>query len=410
MNQAPVFNNAIALRLDPLDPLFFRDGRPFGVGTPRARSGMPTPRTLGGMIRWNLIERAGADPARIRRNGHWLSRLAVRGPWLARYADNSSAAPTDVYTPAPAHLVRRGKSPDAPLSLLAPLPPGTPLPGWSTPNPYEGHPPLVPLWGGWLRDALSPVTDYLTRAGLASVLAGQCPDPDPDRGLQKPGHLFQYEDRTAVGIDPQRQTAADGLLYSLRLLTLKDRIGFYAEVGAEDDDPQCLERLRDLLAPGTEFPAPFGGEGRRVALRVLAEPLSWPDPPQPPEAPGQGGFTSLLLSPACFSPRDSSRGDARRVPPSPLGTLVAAAIPRPHRETGWHHRGGAAPGAAGRAAGIPRPLRSLVPAGATYFWQSGRQREGAPPPRWQLAPTPVDRANGYGLALRGVWHWWSDAR
>ncbi|MDK2972622.1 MAG: CRISPR-associated protein Cmr3 [Candidatus Sumerlaeota bacterium] len=399
----------IPLAIEPLDPLFFRDGRPFGAGNHRGISGLPTPRTLSGMLRWQLIERTGADPAEFKHEDrdkrHWLARLAVRGPWLATL-EPGGAAVSDVYTAPPAHLMRRGKGEHGPLALLAPLGPSVTLPGWNQPNPYDGQPPLAPPWDGWQTEPLTPLAGrLLNRAGLARVLAGQTPD-DKDH-VVKHASLFTFEDRVGVGIDPATQTGADGLLYSLRLIRLQEHTGFYAEVGIEDDDEKAVENLRALLRPGSGFIAPFGGEGRRVAVRVLEKPFEWPSAPADAIAPEDGGFTSLLVTPACFAPRDPAVSTGRQFPPHPLGTLAAAALGRPAVESGWHLGGG---GRAGRAAGVARPTRLLVPAGSTYFWRRGRnarEETGAPATWHQLAQTPVDRAAGYGLALRGVWQWWS---
>ena len=50
----------LGLRLDPLDVLFFRDGRPFGEST-RAEGSLPVPQTLAGALRTALLTRAGFD-------------------------------------------------------------------------------------------------------------------------------------------------------------------------------------------------------------------------------------------------------------------------------------------------------------------------------------------------------------
>ncbi|HOA52424.1 MAG TPA: type III-B CRISPR module-associated Cmr3 family protein, partial [Thermogutta sp.] len=90
----------VALRLDPLDVLFFRDGRPFHEAS-RGESGLPRPQTLAGALRTHLLRRAGCDGDGFRKLGEylragqsleqaitsvcgagWIARVEVRGPWL----------------------------------------------------------------------------------------------------------------------------------------------------------------------------------------------------------------------------------------------------------------------------------------------------------------------------------------
>src|SRR5260370_1121735 len=54
----------IGLRLDPLDTLFFRDGRPFDAAS-RASGGLPLPQTFAGAVRTYLLARAGFDFAAL---------------------------------------------------------------------------------------------------------------------------------------------------------------------------------------------------------------------------------------------------------------------------------------------------------------------------------------------------------
>ena len=54
------------LRIEPLDPLFFRDGRPFGDNS-RAVSGLPRPQTFAGALRTAMLRRAEVDIAAVAR-------------------------------------------------------------------------------------------------------------------------------------------------------------------------------------------------------------------------------------------------------------------------------------------------------------------------------------------------------
>ena len=50
----PPNRSAIGVLLDPLDTLFFRDGRPFDASS-RVRGGLPNPQTLAGALRTALL-------------------------------------------------------------------------------------------------------------------------------------------------------------------------------------------------------------------------------------------------------------------------------------------------------------------------------------------------------------------
>src|SRR5213083_2980302 len=101
----------IGLRLDPLDVLFFRDGRPFDAAA-RVLGGLPNPQTLAGALRTALLAHTGFDFARFARamrseaqvamqenrrpevkkalldgqdaqQRQWVVEARLRGPWLA---------------------------------------------------------------------------------------------------------------------------------------------------------------------------------------------------------------------------------------------------------------------------------------------------------------------------------------
>lgn len=407
---APVFEKAIGLLIEPLDPLFFRDGRPFEAAS-RGSSGLPMPRTLYGMLRYHLFEQVGLKRNEIHtlrqkpdHPHHWMSWIAVRGPWLAT-TGNTGRSIEEVYVQPPAHVMQVGKA-DGEYVTLRPLRDGTELPGWNLPSPYGDPKPLRPLWAGAFGKDLKPISGRLIgKAGLTELLKGK--DLVADH-LKWQSDLWVHEERVGVAIHPGKQTAAEGQLYTTSMIRLKNRTAFYAEVGIEGDKDH-LGDLRRLL--GGEFIAPFGGEGRRVRVQTLDNAFTWPEP-QPVPDKEHGGFFAMQLSPTAFTPSEyhgsvTDERLRRQYPPNPLGSLIAAAVPRAVPESGWELLGiKDDPGYRGRAAGMPRPTRYAIPAGATTFWQSGNGATKEVLHRWQLGQTPLDRAAGYGTALRGIWHYW----
>ena len=404
----PVFETTTrGLLIEPLDTMFFRDGRPFGAAS-SGTSRFPMPQTLMGMIKRHVRKSIGLPASQIHglrgQNGHeheWFSRLAVRGPWIAEVDRHGKVL--DLFVPVPVNLMKAKNDEDwKTLTLLSPLENGFDLPGWDgsqAGRPLLGEEPKS-------KDQLKPVTGFLGQAGLEKLLRG---DEPTKQDIVKQSDLFGYEDRTGIGLDPARQTVKEGLIYTARHLRLlesrKDgspgsRLVLYAEIGIEGDEDRWASKI-DESFPGGDLVMPFGGEGRRVHVRLAPERHTWPEAPPPPE-PDEGGFTSILISPTVFSRRAES--NAPEWEPPDLGKRVAAAIGKPLPVSGWTMQSS---GSRGGAQGTPKPARWALDAGTVFFWQNGKNapEDRALPPRFQLAMCPSDRAAGWGTALRGVWRW-----
>jgi CRISPR-associated protein Cmr3 len=360
-------SKTIGLLLEPLDVLFFRDARPFTASS-RGASGLPAPQTLAGALRTALLEQAGCDLSRLRGgtfadavrascgpDHHWLGDVAVRGPWLAR---RRADRPEDleVLTPVPATLHTRKKQPDGRLYPLRPLRTGE-LPGW---RPGEGRSELRPLW---LRERLAtePAEGYLTPAGLRAFLRGE---EVTGAEVVRRGELFDFDHRTGIGIEPDRLSAQESLIYGASFLALREHVALYAEVVVPDEHVGVLASLSVLS---------LGGEGRRVRISAVPR-FSWP------EVSGLGKSLVLLTTPGLF--RGRWRPD--RLP----GPLAAAAVPGALAVSGWD-----------LARGGPKPARFAAPAGSVYFLDGAL--DGLPPD--SLCDAPEDRLQGWGCCLKGVW-------
>lgn len=367
----------IGLKLEPLDVLFLRDGRPFGAAT-QGKSGLPFPQTLAGAIWTALLDAAGCDfqqltrhvregctdireAIQVARGAPWIASTRVRGSWLARQAVHGERL--EVLTPAPAVLQvdkADADDPKAPLHRLQPLRPDR-LPGWEPPPSHPG------LWPLWLRHA-SPteaIAGYLTPDGLRAFLHAQAVTGDQ---LVRPDELFDYDRRTGIGIDPDRLSAEEGLIYGAAFLAFKPDVALYAEVVLPDDgDPSLLQCIQTL---------PFGGEGRRVRFQMLEQAFSWPEPAVPQE--GHKPLV-LLITPGLFA--------ARWRPAVFDGGLLAAAVPGSVAVSGWD-----------LARGGPKPNRFAALAGSTYFLN-----EPLHPWPETLSDNDRDAQQGWGCYLKGVW-------
>ena len=350
---------SLRLGLEPVDTLFFRDGRPFEDAS-RAASGLPMPQTLAGAIRTATIEAHGVDPARIGahvREGAslaealaacdqalaGLAETVVRGPWFQR--DGA------VLTAAPANL-KRDKG-NGELLRLDPL--GTPLPGWSPPEAG-----MLPLWRRG-RESVAAFKGYLTERGLQRYLEGGTPEMSD---AVKEADVFGFEDRTGISVDSGAGVAREGFIYGIRMLSLRPDVRILCEVSGP----------RDALAPWLEDVrlVRLGGEGRQVRVHAEEGAHAWPR--VPPDS-GSGRLV-LLTTPGPF-------GGWR-----PPGLRpVAASVPGSLGVSGWD-----------LARGGPKPNRFMVPAGAVYFLAPG---EGPPPEGLAAAE---DAQAGWGDFALGKWN------
>lgn len=352
----------ISFELEPLDVLFFRDGRPFDAA-PRAATVIPMPQTVAGALRTWLLDRLGADfvalGAAVKRGASFheataaqgtaigaVGRLHVRGPWFVK--DGERLAPT----PA---TIEAGKDAGGKMHRLDPLADG--LPGWSP--PMDG---LRPLWRR-SRDPARARGGYLCRTGLERFLAGGLPHADE---IVDTDALFDTEDRVGIGVDTATQTAGEGMMYAVRLMRLVPGVTLAADLAGTPEDLDVCPEDDDVL--------PLGGEARRAIIRRLRSAHCWP------KAPAEGGDGRLLLltTPAPF-------GGWR----PPRLSLVAAAVPGHVPVSGWD-----------MARGGPKPNRFAVQAGSVYFYG----KETDLPDDTDSLCTGEDAAAGWGTFLEGAWN------
>jgi CRISPR-associated protein Cmr3 len=346
----------IGLVLEPLDLLFFRDGRPFEAGI---RVGLQTilPQTLAGALRTALLECAGCDfPAlgdAIRDGRSFSEALTEQSSALADIAIVSVGGPWFLHggqpvVPMPASLLRD----DAGQILrLAPLKDG--LPGW-----LPTEPGMLPLWTR-SRGRAERLSGYLTLIGLACFLRGEIPNGEDAVAATT---LFETESRTGIAVGPETLTVETGMIYGADYLALKPGVSLYAELSGPEP-----ALARAFVA---ETAIPLGGQARYVRVRRLSEPIRWPR-----ERRDKSGSLLLLTTPAPF---------ASGWRPPDLD-IVAAAVPGHVAVSGWD-----------LARGGPKPTRFAAAGGALYFCR------GAPPNGESLC-VGDDGLAGWGRFLEGVW-------
>ncbi|GIW95027.1 MAG: hypothetical protein KatS3mg110_3068 [Pirellulaceae bacterium] len=372
----------IACIMEPLDVLFFRDGRPFGPATRGESSALPTPQTLAGALTTALLAAHGCDfeqlSSAIKGGVSWpnvlgqlklpdtIAQVRFRGPWPARVGNSDHATP-QVLVPTPALLHKPAKS-ETPADFVCLRPAPCEIPGWNqSPRwpPAELTPLMAPGYG-----PTEPAGHWLTLDGLQKLLQGEIPSPNETWVHSR--ELFEWDYRTGVGIDASSQTAEEGLIYAARFVAMRQRPGeprqvvLYAEVEAPGDIEQKLREIQSIA---------LGGEAKRVALRWLHQPVAWPAASTDSK---NDAYLVVLTTPGIFQ--------LGWVPAVIEQQVVAAAVPDPLPTSGWD-----------LARGGPKPLRWAAPGGSTWLVKSPISEEF-----FSLSDAPEDQRLGWGCFVQGV--------
>jgi len=356
-----------------IDPLLFRDPRPFSAdaGGSSARTlPIPAPSTVAGFLRTRIGANRGWDWAA---DGPEMARsVSVSGPILVCNGTPILSAPKDA-------LILDGDA----LRLIALRPVDQVIGGTDLPDG------MLPLR---IAEEGKPATGY----GLWDweTVMNWLAIPD-GTGSAVPASIapMEREERVHVAICGEKGVATDGKLFSAQFLSFeKHRWG----AQATHQDWGMLARVEasdnEVGGVGT-----LGGERRLAAVEAGA---TWPECPVGVRDVLRGAkrVRMTLVTPALFSEgwRPGWDGDG------PAGCeraglrLVGAAVGRREPLSGWDFE-----------TRKPRALRSLAPAGSTYFFDvaDGGDPSVLADAGW-LAPTSddaQDRRDGFGLAVWGVW-------
>lgn len=370
--------------IEPLAPLVFRSGKPFGSQSAADGANFPLPSSMAGMLRTVTAEqnKQAFDDS--------LKQQAVYGPLLVRYQDEKSL---EILVPKPADaMYLKNTQEHTELVKLSPKPFDvdcfSDLPNNLLPVQMEKSLKGKPVSGAqfWRLKDLIEWQDKTLPFGTIE-----------EHGLKN----LASEQRTHVALDDTSLASDDGRLFQTSGLDLKptinetannrhfsnSRLGFLAQTTANIK--------QDLVT--------LGGEKRLSRLIRLEQPTSSkPDKELAKKVNSQKGLKITLVTPAIFKqgylpdwidPKTLS-GVCPLLPTLKL-TLRAVAIDRWLPVSGWD-----------LAQWKPKAMRKAVAAGAVYWFAI----EGTAPDNlgdllWlkPLSDDEQEQRDGFGLMLPAAW-------
>jgi CRISPR-associated protein Cmr3 len=359
------------LCFDPVDSLFFRDGRPYIKGESEQVNVVsqfpPAPATLVGAVRaatarslgwsgqgaWNdgIKQKLG--------DGEALGPLCFRGPVLMRDKEILFPAPANVMYEKigkTAVLLQPGREQDCDLGK------SVRLPAHSTNVQGGDWKPAGTMW--------------LTCSGFEAVLRGESPGAV---SLIERKSLWVHEARVGIARNRQTRTTEEGALYSPQHVRLRD--GVSLGLWAEGLPPEALDQI-------SQTPQPLGGESRSAWIMAAVGEPAWPALPEkitPHET--ELNYTVIVLSPL---PLVASPAPAQAIPGLP-GTLVSACFPRPVMLGGWDS-----------IERRPLPLRPHLAPGSVLFMRADAADTDTVG-TLHGACIGLRPAWGYGLIAIGTW-------
>lgn len=360
--------------IEPLDTLFFRDGRPFNAG----ETGQmevdghfpPAPTTLVGALRAALARSQGWSNSKK----DWSEEIKQHlgdGPDLAAGLHFYGPYVVRCEQPLfPAPLLLMGKSPQEKgekwTDFIRLRPAKHPL---TTDRGTLRLPEPVSQTNG--HKALERC--YLSAAGMQAVLDGGVPSPEQ---VFYHSDLWKTEPRVGILRDRKTRTTGDNALYLSSHVRLCSNVCLGVSIKGLPDDWE----------PDT--PAPLGGESR----------LAWIKPAKQFEFPkvshlntnanGKLRYTVTLITP--YDPSDERWRNAGQALFGLPGKIISACVGKPQLIGGWDS-----------LQKRPLPLKPHLPPGSTWFIEA----ESSEKQEILDMNTHIGKRTewGYGQILIGTW-------
>jgi len=382
----------VIINIKPVDVLFFRDSKPFGKGSEHFTKSIfpPYPQTLYGALRTKALETLGCDYEQFK-NGNFVFRnqdslnkidldnikkeigtvekpgdFILKGPFLL-------SKNTDIYIKLPADVKNIGDDLVKKYEFMQPF-------NWSnfgveTDFELNNYPHII------TKEPLEDAEGYIPLQKFTNYLLGKDIE---DGDVKKASDVYDFEIRTGIGIDPQKNTTEEGLLYAMGFVRLHKDFSLCAEI----------ENLSALPNSGI---IKLGGANRICEYEEL------PDNPFHFYKAEKENIKSIVkeakkfklvfLTPALFNNGwisdkfnnyELQEGNVRI-------RLLTGVIGRAENISGWD-----------LARNKPKPFKKLVPAGSVYYFELLQGDVGELFKKFNFVNFSDENPNsGFGLSIIG---------
>lgn len=345
------------LQLDALDPLFFRDGRPFTMGEESYAEGIfpPLPSTVRGALRsmW-IAERLGAPNADKDAWVRTSSGIELTYFGLGIAGKPVFPAPLDLFFPKTA----KG-TPAEPMKLMGKI------------SASSCPPEVTHLFRAEADGKTESVHGHLLDFEATQRYVNG--DASAHFGTIRLSELVKHEHKIGIGRDRETNRTKEGLLFRLVANRFEDEkhggLSLLVELHTPESQP---------LKVGKHAVLPLGGERRSVTAKPTSEPFL----PKRPNIRGKH-LKIVLLTPAlCGSWFPEISGL----------TLVAAALGKPVSVGGWDV-----------LKQEPKPMRRAIPAGSVFLYKAESEEKANEIAEKlhgeSLCKPGEDQMNGFGLCI-----------
>lgn len=355
------------IKIDALDTLFFRDGKPFTIGGDTWGSGIfpPYPSMLYGALRslyfsQNIDELKNAAPVGETNTNDPTANLVIKGLYLQR---------AGLIFPVPLDCVKVKKSKKKILTAL------NPMKSQSVSN-CKTEVILRPA----NKEEVENVEDgWIDSSTLKEYLDGNY----KNMSYQELSDFVLSEPKIGIGRNDKTHTAEDSMLYRAGMKRLIDT-SIIVEIEGLDKIPD-----KGVMK--------IGGEGRPVSFTCITDDKL--KVPEPPEEINNKKIKLYLATPAIFKKgwlpdaidENNLTGEINGIKLK----LITAAIGRPVYIGGFDIKNG------------PKPMKRAVPAGSVYYFEvqdesSGQDIINALQNK-AISDEDKYKKQGFGIAYLGRW-------
>jgi len=317
------------IKIDSLDTLFFRDGKPFTMGEDSWGNCIfpPNPSTLYGSLRSTYFSEHPEDLEKANEKEDPTKNLGIKGLYLLNDGN--------VYLPIPRELMKKRDKEKTQSILLSKEYLGDVKSSCLSSNVLKSDKEVENFRNGWIKIG-----------SLLDFLEGDFDSLEPD-SISRLDDFILSESKLGIGIDHSKGKSEEGKIYQIEMKRLENK---------DFKKTSILVEFENLDLPSKGM-IKLGGEGKASTYEKYEESIQLGDR----ELDGNQ-FKLYLSTPGIFKKgwipewieNDTLSGEYKGIEIE----LVTATIGKPFRIGGFDMK-----------KKKPKPMRKAVPAGSVYYFK-----------------------------------------